>query len=56
MMRRQPVRTELHNRDRVDPSEFRPYRELVIAFYQAVLELPHDARSTCSGSFTRPRR
>ena len=42
MMRRQPVRTELQNRDRLDPSEFRPYCELVIAFYQAVLELPHD--------------
>jgi hypothetical protein len=42
MMRRQPVRTELQNRDHLDAAEVRPYCELVIAFYQAVLELPHD--------------
>lgn len=39
---RQSVRTELQGRDRLDPSEFQPYCALVIAFYQAVLDLPRD--------------
>lgn len=41
-LRRQNVKTELQARERLDPSEFAPYCSLVIAFYQAVLELPRD--------------
>jgi hypothetical protein len=41
-LRRQNVKTELQARDRLDPSEFAPYCSLVIAFYQAVLDLPRD--------------
>jgi hypothetical protein len=41
-LRRQAVRTELQARERLDPSEFAPYCALVIAFYQAVLDLPRD--------------
>jgi len=39
---RQSVKTELQGRERLDPSEFQPYCALVIAFYQAVLDLPRD--------------
>jgi hypothetical protein len=39
---RQNVRTDLQARERLDPSEFAPYCALVIAFYQAVLDLPRD--------------
>jgi hypothetical protein len=41
-LRRQNVKTDLQARERLDPSEFAPYCALVIAFYQAVLELPRD--------------
>jgi hypothetical protein len=41
-LRRQPVKSELLGRDKLDPSEFQPYCALVIAFYQNVLELPRD--------------
>jgi hypothetical protein len=41
-LRRQPVKTELLGRDKLDPSEFSPYCTLVIAFYQTVLDLPLD--------------
>jgi len=41
-LRRQPVKSELLGRDKLDPSEFEPYCALVIAFYQNVLELPPD--------------
>jgi uncharacterized caspase-like protein len=41
-LRRQNVKTHLQARKRLDPSEFAPYCELVIAFYQAVLDLPSD--------------
>ncbi len=41
-LRRQNVKTELQARERLDPSEFAPYCALVIAFYQAVLDLPRD--------------
>jgi hypothetical protein len=43
-LRRQNVRTELQASERLAPSEFAPYCTLVIAFYQAVLELPRDDR------------
>jgi hypothetical protein len=39
---RQSVKTELQGRERLEPSEFQPYCALVIAFYQAVLDLPRD--------------
>lgn len=39
---RQPVKTDLLGRERLDPSDFAPYCALVIAFYQAVLDLPRD--------------
>jgi uncharacterized caspase-like protein len=39
-LRRQNVKTDLQARGRLDPSEFEPYCTLVIAFYQAVLDLP----------------
>lgn len=41
-LRRQPVKSELLGHEKLDPSEFQPYCALVIAFYQAVLELPRD--------------
>jgi hypothetical protein len=41
-LRRQSVKTELLPRERLDPSDFAPYCALVIAFYQAVLDLPRD--------------
>jgi uncharacterized protein DUF4339 len=41
-LRRQSVKTELLPRERLDPSDFAAYCTLVIAFYQAVLELPRD--------------
>lgn len=41
-LRRQPVKSELLGRDKLAASEFQPYCALVIAFYQAVLELPRD--------------
>jgi hypothetical protein len=41
-LRRQNVKTDLHARERLDPSEFAPYCALMIAFYQAVLDLPRD--------------
>ena len=41
-LRRQPVKNELLGRDKLIASEFQPYCALVIAFYQAVLELPRD--------------
>jgi hypothetical protein len=42
VLRRQNVRTDLQARGRLDPSEFAPFCALVIAFYQAVLDMPHD--------------
>jgi GYF domain 2 len=41
-LRRQSVKTELLPRERLDPSDFAAYCTLVIAFYQAVLDLPRD--------------
>jgi len=41
-LRRLPVKNELLGRDKLDPLEFQPYCALVIAFYQAVLDLPRD--------------
>jgi GYF domain 2 len=41
-LRRQGVKSELLGRDRLVPSEFAPYCSLVIAFFQAVLDLPRD--------------
>ncbi len=41
-VRRQNVKTDLQARERLDPSELAPYCALVIAFYQAVLDLPRD--------------
>jgi hypothetical protein len=41
-VRRQNIKSDLQTRDRLDPSEFAPYCALVIAFYQAVLDLPRD--------------
>jgi hypothetical protein len=41
-LRRQNVRGDLQARERLEPSEFAPYCALVIAFYQAVLDLPRD--------------
>jgi hypothetical protein len=43
-VRRQNVRTELQRLDRLDRSEFAPYCALVIAFYEAVLDLPYDEK------------
>jgi hypothetical protein len=43
-LRRQPVKGDLLGRERLDPSEFAPYCSLVIAFFQAVLDLPRDDR------------
>jgi hypothetical protein len=39
---RQNVKMDLQARDRLDPLEFAPYCSLVIAFYQAVLDLPRE--------------
>lgn len=41
-LRQQSVKSELLGRSKLDPSDFQPYCALVIAFYQAVLELPND--------------
>jgi hypothetical protein len=41
-LRLQPVKSELLGRDKLNPPEFQPYCALVIAFYQAVLEMPRD--------------
>jgi GYF domain 2 len=41
-LRRQSVKSELLGRAKLEPSDFQPYCALVIAFYQAVLELPRD--------------
>jgi GYF domain 2 len=41
-LRRQSVKSELLGRGKLEPSDFQPYCALVIAFYQAVLELPSD--------------
>lgn len=41
-LRQQPVKSELLGRDKLNPTDFQPYCTLVIAFYQAVLELPRD--------------
>jgi hypothetical protein len=41
-IRQQPVKSELLGRDKLDPADFQPYCTLVIAFYQAVLEMPRD--------------
>jgi hypothetical protein len=41
-LRRQPVKSDLLGRERLDPSEFAPYCSLVISFFQAVLDLPRD--------------
>jgi hypothetical protein len=41
-LRQLPVKIDLWGRDQLDPSEFEAYCTLVIAFYQAVLELPRD--------------
>jgi hypothetical protein len=43
-LRRQNVKTDLQARERLDSSDFAPYCALVIAFYQAVLDLPRDDR------------
>lgn len=42
VLMRESVRADLQTRARLDPSEFQPYCALVIAFYQAVLDLPRD--------------
>lgn len=41
-VRQQSVKSELLGRGKLDPSDFQPYCALVIAFYQAVLDLPSD--------------
>ena len=41
-LRQQSVKSELLGRTKLEPSDFRPYCALVIAFYQAVLDLPRD--------------
>jgi hypothetical protein len=41
-LRRQNIRTELQARRRLAPAEFAPFCAMVIAFYGAVLDLPHD--------------
>jgi GYF domain 2 len=41
-LRRLSVKSELLGRAKLEPSDFQPYCTLVIAFYQAVLELPRD--------------
>jgi hypothetical protein len=41
-LRRQSVKTELLGRAKLEPADFPPYCALVIAFYQAVLDLPRD--------------
>jgi hypothetical protein len=41
-LRRQSVKSELLGQSKLDSSDFQPYCALVIAFYQAVLELPRD--------------
>jgi hypothetical protein len=41
-LRRQSIKSELLGRPTLESSDFQPYCALVIAFYQAVLELPRD--------------
>jgi hypothetical protein len=41
-LRQQPVKSELLGRTTLEPADFQPYCALVIAFYQAVLDLPRD--------------
>jgi len=41
-LKEQSVKTELLGRAKLDPADFAPYCALVIAFYQAVLDLPRD--------------
>jgi len=41
-LRQQSVKSELLGRAKLEPSDFQPYCTLVIAFYQAVLDLPRD--------------
>jgi hypothetical protein len=41
-LRQQSVKTELLGRAKLEPADFAPYCALVIAFYQAVLDLPRD--------------
>ena len=41
-LRAQSVKTELLGRAKLEPADFAPYCALVIAFYQAVLDLPRD--------------
>jgi hypothetical protein len=41
-LRQQSVKSELLGQGKLEPSDFQPYCALVIAFYQAVLELPRD--------------
>jgi hypothetical protein len=43
-LRRQNARTDLQPRRPLDPSDFAPFCALVIAFYQAILDLPQDER------------
>ncbi len=43
-LRRQNARIDLQARGRLDPSEFAPFCALVIAFYQAMLDLPQDEK------------
>ncbi len=43
-LRQQSVQSELLGRGKLAPAEFLPYCALVIAFYEAVLALPHDDR------------
>jgi hypothetical protein len=41
-LRQQSVKSELLGRAKLEPADFQPYCALVIAFYQAVLDLPRD--------------
>jgi hypothetical protein len=41
-LRKQSVKSELLGRSKLESADFQPYCALVIAFYQAVLELPRD--------------
>jgi hypothetical protein len=43
-LRRQNARTDLQPRQQLDPSEFAPFCALVIAFYQAILDLPQEGK------------
>jgi hypothetical protein len=41
-LRQQPVKSELLGRDKLEPADYQSYCALVIAFYQAVLDMPRD--------------